>query len=220
MGRATEWPNPSLLRGTDGGAGPQATPHSRSHRVDRKGGWNLRRCWRRWLTTLIPPEDRGHGWEGVWNRGTRSERGGQGPGPQSQLEFEPGWSCLTRSSQGASPLPRHSPQGAQDTGALASHNHTSYGATSPWGTGKIGVPPNIFRLVVGSREEDTVRETEAEGQFGPSWWVAHAASALLARRRACDGGRPGWLRWQRPWGAPADPWETQPERTQTRHPTG
>lgn len=83
VGRANQWPNPSLLRGQM--EGPGLRPHSRSHRVDTKGGWTLRRCWRRGLTTLIPPEDRGHCWERVWNwappsthRGTRSERGGQG----------------------------------------------------------------------------------------------------------------------------------------------
>lgn len=132
VGTATEWPSPSLLRGQM--EEPVLRPHSRSH-MD---------VWLRWKETgpPSPPDGRTDGRTNTPGRRSGilapslntvvlDQRGeATGPGSQSHLEFEPGWSCLTRSSQGASPLPRHSPQGAK-----AGHRAQGpWPLHRPWGT--------------------------------------------------------------------------------------
>lgn len=172
-------------------------------------------------THAHPTRYRGHHGEGLEPGSPPSTRGpdqrgeATGPGPQSQLEFEPGSSCPTRSSRGTSPLPRHSPQGARGPGAQGC---VSRGAASPRGAGGAAVPPPPtchsqpdpgWPQEVGKR---TVRETEAGTGCvcvcDPPGWVAHltcspgSLQGLRWPRVRSLGhlrwGRPGRRRWQRP----------------------
>lgn len=104
------------------------------------------------------------------------------PGSQNQLEFEPGWSCLTCSSQDASPLPRHSPQGAQ-AGHRGPRPCAGRGATSPQGAGMTVAPvptqggratpthqpiQTCFRLATGSLGQAS-RGNQGRGRVQPLW---------------------------------------------------